>query len=73
MNNLLRTKWNAIKEEIENLEPLAEDSTVREMIRELKNEASVIRFAIEDQEILGLDNKSIVERMIENREGYKVL
>lgn len=70
--NLLWSRWNKLKEESERLKPFAIDSEiVRKKIRSLKNEASVLKFAIEDQSLLKLDNDEIVARMKENREAYR--
>lgn len=73
-SNLLHARWNWLKDEIEKLKPLAYDNpTMILRIRKLKDEASVMRFAIEDSELFGYDQEEVLSRMIENRSMYNTL
>lgn len=70
MVNLLERKWDKLKEAIELLKPYASIPQVRKQIRELKDEASVLRFALEKQRN-GLEQSQILEEMAADRLFYK--
>ena len=71
MTELLWAKWYGIKDHIEKLKPYGNDAHVQVKIRLLKNEASVLKFAIEDIGTGLISSEAVLIRMRENRESYK--
>lgn len=67
--DLLQKKWDLLKEEIERLHLAPQSESVRKKIRFLKNEASIIKFAIEDTKA-GLPREVVLENLKSNRLFY---
>ena len=68
--SFLLRKWNKLKDQIDTLKIHGSSDKARHRIRTLKNEASVIKFAIEALE-RGVDEDVILSRMKDDREYYK--
>ena len=73
IKDLLQIKWNKLKDQIEVIknQSTLSDEDIRK-IRKLKNEASVLKFALERIR-MGCCQEEVISSMIEDRKVYSKL